>query len=174
MRGRIHKILCALNSHQNFHSKYVHMLIFGLSATLESPKFEKSTFRNYVILRNRGIIKLQSRELGHIPNPMSQSNCIYHLSYLRDYALKFQFRKIDFPENPLVTWPKFFDSWLIFHCESDDIVEIPKFKLYPNINFFINKVWIRPFTIIIWYKTENRKSKLAERRLWNLHWSTMH
>ena len=106
------------------------MLILALSATLELPKFKKSTFRNNVILRNRGIIKLQSRELGHISNPMSQSNCIYHLSYLRDYALKFQFRKIDFPENPLVTRPKFFDFLLIFYCECDGIVEIPKFKLF--------------------------------------------
>ena len=50
------------------------MLILALSATLESPKCKKSTFRNYVTLRNRGVMKLQSRELGHMLNPMTQSN----------------------------------------------------------------------------------------------------
>ena len=65
------------------------MLILALSATLESPTFKKMTFRYYVTLRNRGVIKLQSRELDHMLNPMSQFNCFYHLPYLRYYALKF-------------------------------------------------------------------------------------
>jgi len=30
---------------------------------------------------------------------ISQSNCVYHLPYLCYYALKFQFRKIDFSSN---------------------------------------------------------------------------
>ena len=98
LRVRIQKILCALNPHQNFSTKYVHMLILALSATLESPTFKKSIFRN-IVVRNRGAIKLQSRELGYMLNPMSQSNCVYQLPYLRYYALKFQFRKIDFSQK---------------------------------------------------------------------------
>ena len=53
LRGQIKKILRALNPHLNFDSKYVLMLILALSATLESPTFEKTTFRKYVMLRNR-------------------------------------------------------------------------------------------------------------------------
>ena len=42
----------------------------------------------------------------------------------------FNFVKMIFFENPLVTWPKFFDFWLNFYCKSDDIVEILKSKLF--------------------------------------------
>ena len=52
----------------------------------------QSIFRNYVVLRNHGAIKRQSRELDYMLNPMSQSNFLYHLPYLPYYALKFQFR----------------------------------------------------------------------------------
>ena len=76
-------------------------------------KLKKSIFCNYVILRNRGAIKLQSKELGHMLNPMSQFDCVYHLPYWRYYALKFQFRKIVFIKYPPVTVPQFFDFWLI-------------------------------------------------------------
>ena len=89
LRRRIQKFLCALNSHSNFSSKYVHMLILALSVFLESPTFKKSTFRNYVIFRHRGIIKLQWAEQGQILDLMSKSDCVDHLAYLRYYAIKF-------------------------------------------------------------------------------------
>ena len=38
---------------------------------------------------------------------------------------------------------KFFNSWLIFDSESDDIVEIPKFQIFSCRN----KVWIQPIPI---------------------------
>ena len=75
------------------------MLICALSATLESPTFKKSAFCYYVILRNCGAIKIQSRELGNMLNLMSQSNYVYHLPYLRYYALKFQFVKSTFSQK---------------------------------------------------------------------------
>ena len=65
---------------------------------LKSLDFEisilSSDSQNYVILRNCGTIKLQSTEISSMLNLMSQSNCVYHLMYLRYYALKFQFHKI--------------------------------------------------------------------------------
>ena len=63
------------------------------------PRSKQYIFRNYVVLRNRGAIKLLSRELGYMLNLMSQSNYVYPLPYLRYYALKFQFRKIDFSQK---------------------------------------------------------------------------
>jgi len=55
----------------NFNSKYVHMLILALSATLESPTFKKTTFRNNVTLRNRLVIKLSSSILWNMLHQMS-------------------------------------------------------------------------------------------------------
>ena len=124
-------------------SKYVHMLILALSATRESLTFKKTTFRNYVILRNCGTIKLQSSQFGSMLNLMSQSNSIYQLPYLRYYVLKFKFRKIEFLENPPVTWPHFFYFWFVFYCESDDIIEISKFKFF---RIHRNKVWNQPLS----------------------------
>ena len=50
LRRRIQKFFCALNSHTNFDSKYVYLLILASSVTLESPTFKNSTFRYYVIV----------------------------------------------------------------------------------------------------------------------------
>ena len=55
---------------------------------------------------------------------MSQSNCVYHLPYLRDYVLKFQFGKIDFSEKFVDQMTSIF-SISESYFKSDDIVEIP-------------------------------------------------
>ena len=60
LRGRFYKIFIWLNRKLNFHSKYVHILIFALSWTLEFFMFEKSNFCNYVIWRYSGTVKFQS------------------------------------------------------------------------------------------------------------------
>ena len=60
LRGRFYKIFIWLNSKSNFHSKYVHILMFALSWTLEFFMFEKSNFCNYVIWRYSGTVKFQS------------------------------------------------------------------------------------------------------------------
>ena len=99
LRRRIQKIFSALNLLMNFDSKYVHISILAPSAPLESLMFKKSNFCNYVMLRNRGATKLPSRELCKMLNEMSHSNSVYHLMYLRYYALKFKFRKIDFSQK---------------------------------------------------------------------------
>ena len=99
LRRRIQKIFSALNLSMNFDSKYVYISILATSAPLESLMFKKSNFCNYVMLRNRGATKLPSRELCKMLNEMSHSNSVYHLMYLRYYALKFKFRKIDFSQK---------------------------------------------------------------------------
>ena len=60
LRWRFYKIFIWLNSKSNFHSKYMHILIFALSWTLEFFIFEKSNFCNYVIWRYSGTVKFQS------------------------------------------------------------------------------------------------------------------
>ena len=60
LRGRFQKIFIWLNPKSNFHSKYVHILMFALSWTLEFFMFEKSNFCNFVIWRNSGTAKFQS------------------------------------------------------------------------------------------------------------------
>ena len=77
----------------------MHISILAPSAPLELLIFKKSNFCNYVMLRNRGATKLPSRELCKMLNEMSHSNSVYHLMYLRYYALKFKFRKIDFSQK---------------------------------------------------------------------------
>ena len=115
----------------------VHMLILALSASLELLKFKKSFFRNYVILRNRGIFKFQWAELSHEIRWASSIAFITQHIYVTMRS-SFNFVKLIFLEIPLVTWPKFFDFWLIFNSKSDDIVEILKSKLF---NIHRNKVW---------------------------------
>ena len=75
------------------------MLIRALSATLQSPTFQKSTFCNNVILRYRGAIKLHSSEQNNMLNLMSMSYYVYHLLYLRYYVLKYQFVKSIFSQK---------------------------------------------------------------------------
>ena len=53
---------------------------------------------------------------------------LYH--QIRNKKSCFNFAKSIFPRNPPVTWPQFFDFWLIFYCKSDDIIEIPKSKCW--------------------------------------------
>ena len=82
----------------------------GIESTLKS-KYEICAYVDTCVISNsriahvqkndfsqsrRGTIKLQSTELEYMRNLMSQSNRIYDLPYLRYYALKFPFRKIDF------------------------------------------------------------------------------
>ena len=43
----------------------------------------------------------------------------------------------------LIRWTQFFDFWLISYSESDEIVEIPKFKLF---RIHRSKVWNQPLT----------------------------
>ena len=58
-----------------------------------------------------------------------------------DFTKKFQFGEIDFSRNSSIRWPQFSDFWLIFYSESDDMVKIPKSKLF---RIHKNKVWNQP------------------------------
>jgi len=138
------------------------MLILALSATLESPTFKKSIFRNYVVLRNRGAIKLRSRGLGCMLNLRSQSNCVYHLPYFRYYALKFQLRKID-----LVTWStghviSYFR--LLTHFSLRIWWSNSKSKLF---RIHRNKVWIQPMV-----NERVKKWKLSKQAAYRYYFAT--
>ena len=102
---------------------------------------KKTTFRNYVILRNCGTIKLQPTELGYMLNLMSQSNCIYHLPYLSYYSLKFQFCKIDFSRKSADHVISFFWSLIRFWIANlmiESKFRNPNFLKFIEIKFETN------------------------------------
>ena len=96
LRGRFYKIFIWLNPKSNFHSKYVHILMFALSWTLEFFMFEKSNFCNYVIWRYSGTVKCQPGQNLSAFFHIFQSNFDLHLQYLHTSAFNLIFGFFDF------------------------------------------------------------------------------
>ena len=96
LRGRFYKIFIWLNPKSNFHSKYVHILMFALSWTLEFFMFEKSNFCNYVIWRYSGTVKFQSGQYLSAFFHIFQSIFDLQLQYLHTSALNLIFGFFDF------------------------------------------------------------------------------
>ena len=109
LRGQFQKILTWLNPKSNLNSKYMHILMFALSRTLEFIMLEKSNFCNYVTWRDSGTTKFQRGQDHYVYFHIFQSELYLQLQYWHTSALKFQNIKF---KNPRVTWPhviSFFD-----------------------------------------------------------------
>ena len=111
------------------------MLKLALSATLESPIFKKSTFHNKVVLRYRGAIKLQSREQDYMLNPMSQSNCVYHLR--KSIFLKIRrSRDLHFKFMQYIVFDAIFSFLYFIPIDNRNIVGQTVFEIIRIMKFF--------------------------------------
>ena len=82
--------------------------------------------------------------------------------------LSFNFVKSIFRKNPLVTWPQFYDFWLIFHWVSDDIIEIPKSKLHRNSLLKIFRIHRFTWWDWLWTEIKPRFRKISEKSFFGL------